>query len=154
MTTPHLGLVTFVGCAAVVGMISGLRANPSGPALDPFPDGNGALRTITTNPTFDPENPFFQVLGTNGRACVTCHQPSQGWSVTPDQLKARFEASAGTDPIFRTVDGANSPTADVSTVDARRIAYSQLLDKALIRVGIGIPTNAEFELIGVDDPYG
>jgi cytochrome c1 len=29
-----------------------------------------------------------------------------------------------------------------------------LLSKGLIRVGIGIPENAEFELIGVDDPYG
>jgi hypothetical protein len=42
----------------------------------------------------------------------------------------------------------------VSTVQARRAAYSMLLSKDLIRVGIGIPVNAEFELIYVDDPYG
>ena len=29
-----------------------------------------------------------------------------------------------------------------------------LLSKGLIRVGIGIPANAEFELVAVDDPYG
>ena len=29
-----------------------------------------------------------------------------------------------------------------------------LLDKGLIRVGIGIPADAEFELIATDDPYG
>ena len=29
-----------------------------------------------------------------------------------------------------------------------------LLSKALIRVGIGIPDSAEFELAAVDDPYG
>ncbi len=29
-----------------------------------------------------------------------------------------------------------------------------LLNKGLIRVGIGVPKDAEFELIGVDDPYG
>jgi hypothetical protein len=29
-----------------------------------------------------------------------------------------------------------------------------LLSKALIRVGIGIPANAEFDLVAVDDPYG
>ena len=46
------------------------------------------------------------------------------------------------------------PNADVSTVEARRSAYSMLLDKGLIRVGIGIPANAEFDLIAVDDPYG
>ena len=37
---------------------------------------------------------------------------------------------------------------------ARRAAYSMLLRKGLIRVGIGIPENAEFDLVAVDDPYG
>src|SRR5262249_2504247 len=60
----------------------------------------------------------------------------------------------GTDPIFRTVDGSNSPAADVSTVEARRSAYSMLLNKGLIRIGIAIPANAEFDLVAVDDPYG
>ena len=56
--------------------------------------------------------------------------------------------------MFRLVDGANSPSAPVSTVDERRKAYSMLLEKGNIRVGIGIPAAAEFELIAVDDPYG
>jgi len=68
-------------------------------------------------------------------------------------VKDRFERSNGTDPIFRTNDGSNSPQADVSTVQARRRAYSMLLTKGLIRVGIGIPDDAEFELAAVDDPY-
>ena len=29
-----------------------------------------------------------------------------------------------------------------------------LLTRGLIRVGIGIPENAEFELVAADDPYG
>ena len=52
------------------------------------------------------------------------------------------------------MDGANSPLADVSTAEARAEAYSMLLDRAVIRVGIGIPPTAEFDLIEVDDPYG
>src|SRR5690606_6116620 len=36
----------------------------------------------------------------------------------------------------------------------RRAAYSMLLSRGVIRVGIGIPEGAEFELIAVDDPYG
>jgi hypothetical protein len=43
--------------------------------------------------------------------------------------------------------------ADVSTIEKRRLAYSMLLNKNVIRVGIRIPDSAEFELIGVDDPY-
>jgi hypothetical protein len=93
-------------------------------------------------------------LGTNGRSCGSCHQPSDGWTIIPSHLQQRFDSTGGTDPVFRTVDGSNAPNLDVSTVDARRSAYSMLLSKGLIRIGIGIPTNAQFELIAVDDPYG
>jgi hypothetical protein len=73
--------------------------------------------------------------------------------MTPLDVQARFAATGGLDPVFRTNDGSNSPTADVSTVGARRSAYSMLLGKAVIRVGIGIPAGAEFDLQAVDDPY-
>jgi len=65
----------------------------------------------------------------------------------------RFALTGGLDPIFRTNDGSNSPDADVSTVAARRAAFGMLLNKGLIRVGIPMPAGAEFELVGVDDPY-
>src|SRR5262249_30533350 len=65
-----------------------------------------------------------------------------------------LDDGVGLGAIFRTNDGANSPTADVSTLEARQRAYSQLLTKGLIRVGIGVPADAEFELVAVDDPYG
>ena len=124
------------------------------PDMVPFPNPSGFAATFSTAGSIDLKNPFFQSLGSNGRACASCHQPSDGWTVTPEHIRARFDATAGTDPIFRTNDGSNSPDADVSTVDARRGAYSMLLSKGLIRVGIGIPANAEFDLIAVDDPYG
>jgi len=124
------------------------------PDMVPFPNPSGFAATFSTTGSIDLTSPFFQSLGTNGRACVSCHQPSDGWTVTPKHIQARFEASGGTDPIFRSNDGSNSPEADVSTVEARRSAYSMLLTKGLIRVGIGIPGNAEFTLVAVDDPYG
>jgi len=118
------------------------------------PDSTGLLRTITSSGTIDTRNPFFLPLGTNGRACVTCHVPQDGWSINPADLQQRFNATGGSDPIFRLVDGSNSPLADVSTLAARRRAYSMLLNRGLIRIGIGIPAGAEFSLVGVDDPYG
>src|SRR5256885_12207306 len=60
----------------------------------------------------------------------------------------------GLGAIFRTNDGSNSPSADVSSLAARRSAYSMVLTKGLIRVGIGVPAAADFELVAVDDPYG
>src|SRR5437870_4463400 len=117
---------------------------------------SGMARTINVAgfPVVAESNPFFLDLGVNGRRCVTCHEPTNNMSVSAAGLRARFEATDGTDPIFRTNDGSNSPLADVSTLEARRAAYSMLLTKGLIRVGISIPANAEFELVDVDDPYG
>src|SRR6476646_6423576 len=148
----YLSLALLSGLAAV------LTADSESflPNLFPFTNSNGILANASTTGKVDLTGPFFQSLGTNGRSCGSCHQPSDGWTVTPTHIQQRFDASGGTDPLFRTVDGSNAPELDVSTVDARRSAYSMLLSKGLIRVGIGMPTGAgvEFELIAVDDPYG
>ena len=118
-----------------------------------FANPSGLAATFNMAGKIDRGSPFFQKLGTNGRSCDTCHQASDGWTVIPSHIRERFEETKGTDPIFRTNDGSNSPKADVSTVAARKVAYSMLLTKGLIRVGIGIPDSAEFELVDVDDPY-
>lgn len=131
---------------------------------DPNPDklpnmfhsenSHGKDATYSTAGFIDLNNPFFKSLGSNGRSCATCHLPSQGWTITPQGVQKLFNETKGLDPLFRLVDGANSPLADVSTVKKRRTAYSMLLEKANIRVGIGIPDTAEFELVEADDPYG
>src|SRR5262249_37113816 len=124
------------------------------PNLLACPNNSGVSRTCSSNGGIDTSNPFFQSLGTNGRACVTCHDPSTGFTITPALVQAKFAASDGLDPIFTPNDGTNSPNADMATVDARRAASSMLLTRGLIRVGLGIPDNAEFELVACDDPYG
>jgi cytochrome c peroxidase len=115
---------------------------------------HGEVGSVYTAGRLDPDNPFVQSLGTNDRACVTCHQEAEGFGIAPAGLQARFDATYGMDPIFRLNDGATSPNADVSTVAARRVAYDMLLSKGLIRVGLPIPPGAEFTLTDVDDPYG
>ena len=127
---------------------------PALPNLLPALNDSGFATTFSLAGAIDRSGPFFQSLGSNGRSCATCHAPSDGWTITPGSVQARFALSAGTDPIFRTNDGSNTPNSDVSTLRARRAAYSMLLTKAVIRVGIGIPDGAEFELAQADDPYG
>jgi hypothetical protein len=47
------------------------------PRLQVFNDPNGRFANLNLGgPTDTAANPFFQELGTNGRSCVTCHQPS------------------------------------------------------------------------------
>jgi hypothetical protein len=125
------------------------------PKFEIFPDPDGAFATVNLGgPTDTSSNPFFQDLGSNGRRCVTCHEPSDAFSITPPHIRARFEATRGMDPLFRPVDGANCPTADVSTADARRKAYSLLLTRGLIRVGITVPANADYRVMSVNNSYG
>jgi cytochrome c peroxidase len=139
---------------AALGIAGHLQAQSERPNVLGFANPTGIHRTYNVNGAIDSDNPFFQSLGTNGRSCNTCHQPADGWSIVPSHVQARFDATRGRDPIFRRNDGSNSPEADVSTVEARRSAYSMLLRKGLIRVGIGVPAGAEFDLVAVDDPYG
>jgi cytochrome c peroxidase len=127
-----------------------------------FRNGSGQSETLLATRSLDTSNGFFQDLGTNGRACVSCHRPSDGFSITPAALRKLFMQCETPDPdatpiacaVFRTNDGSNSPSEDTSTRPARQAAYSMLLTKGLIRVGIGVPASAEFELAAVDDPYG
>jgi hypothetical protein len=125
------------------------------PTFQQFVDPDGRFATLNTSgPTDIAKNPFFQDLGTNGRRCVTCHQPSDAWSVTPAHIRARFNATHGTDPIFRTVDGSGCSTQDVSTEAARRKSYSLLLHKGLLRIEQTVPDGAEFTVLNNDNPYG
>jgi cytochrome c peroxidase len=117
-------------------------------------NATGVSQTVSTTGPLDRNNAFFKSLGTNGRSCDSCHQATEGWTITPQGVRARFERTNGMDPIFRTNDGAVCPNADVSTTEARRAAYKMLLTRGLIRVSMGVPPGAEFQLVAVDDPYG
>src|SRR5262249_37910289 len=107
------------------------------PKLEVDADPSGSVATFQPGgATNTNSNAFFRDLGTNGRTCFTCHQPQDGWTISASSARARFDASAGQDPLFRLVDGATCPSDNVSTLDAKRKAYSLLIDKALIRIGI------------------
>ena len=154
-----------VAIGVILTAISGAMLAPfarggdiAGPQGSVFTVANesGTARTVSVTefPVVAESNPFFQDLGINGRRCVTCHQPAENMTVSAAGVRARFDATGGMDPIFRTNDGSNSPLANVSTLEARRAAYSLLLRKGLIRVGLQIPADAEFELVAVNDPAG
>jgi len=116
-------------------------------------NASGTLSTVSTSGPIDVTNPFFQSLGTNGRTCNSCHVSSNAWTISPAEVQTRFKSTSGTDPIFRTNDGANCPSADVSTVAARKVAYSLLLNKGLIRISLSVPATADFQLTDIQDPY-
>jgi cytochrome c peroxidase len=138
-------------------VVQAQAARHSLPNQFPFIDPSGAVATYTSDPSgrIDLTGPFFQDLGTNGRSCATCHQPSDAWTVSAAHVKSRFDATGGTDPIFRTVDGSNcDQNIDVSTVEGRAKAYSLLTTRGLIRIALPVPANSQFEIVAVNNPYG
>jgi hypothetical protein len=65
------------------------------PELEIDRDPSGAIATFQPNgPTVTMKNGFFQNLGTNGRACDTCHQPQDGWSLSAEHAQDRFYANS------------------------------------------------------------
>lgn len=141
--------------AELNGLVTDQSRGPVLPQLFVSRNAAGALATFNVRGRIDtsPNNPFFKSFGINERTCGSCHVPANAWTISPPEVQQRFTRTQGLDPIFRLVDGANAPNLPVATVQERRRAYSMLLTKGLIRVGIGIPANAEFELAAVDDPY-
>jgi len=121
-----------------------------------FGNPSGASETYsTTGGGIDETGPFFQSLGTNGRSCATCHQPSDGMSISAANVQQRFLQTEGLDPIFRTVDGSNcNHGIDVSTLAGREGAYSLLRTRGLIRVAIAVPLNADYKIMSVNNLYG
>jgi len=125
------------------------------PKFEQDADPSGFVATFLPNgPVRTDKSAFFQNLGTNGRTCFTCHQPEDGWTVSAQHARDRFDADPD-DPLFRLVDGATCPSDDVSTPGKRRQAFDLLLKKGLIRIGLPMPSSAtlQFQILSVDDPY-
>lgn len=104
------------------------------------------------------DHPFFEPLGANGRACVTCHQPANAMSISTAALRERWNETQGKDPVFAAVDGSNCP--DLPQADIR--SHSLLLERGLFRIPLPWPPKdaaghrikPEFRIEVVRDPAG
>ncbi len=145
----------FFATLVVISAVKGQQI-PVVPGGAHFPNPSGASQTYsTTGKGIDLTGPFFQSLGVNGRTCGTCHQPSDGMSISAGNVQRRFELTQGQDPIFRTIDGANcNHTIDVSSLAGRSAAYSLLRTRGLIRIRIAVPANADYRITNVNNQYG
>jgi hypothetical protein len=104
------------------------------------------------------DHPFFEAIGGNGRACVTCHQPADAMSLSVETIKRRWDETNGRDPLFTAIDGMNCPHLP----QGDPASHSLLLDRGLIRVFLPWPPRAhdggviepEFGMEVVRDPTG
>jgi hypothetical protein len=123
-----------------------------------YPNAHGEIGVVSRKPVETKGHPFFEPMGTNGRACVTCHQPANSMSLAAETVQRRWKETGGKDPLFAMVDGANCP--NLKREDAR--SHSLLLEHGLFRIGMpwppknpqGQPVKTEFTIEVVRDPAG
>ena len=123
------------------------------PASITNPDPTGTIATYQPGGAISTQgNAFFTSVGSNGRSCLTCHQIASSWGLSTSYVQTLFAQTGGTDPLFRTVDGAVCPTDATSTPAAQQQAYRLLLSQGLIRIGLPVPANAQFTIAVQKDP--
>ena len=122
-----------------------------------YPNALGVSTTLNVGgPTSTAQHPFFASHSANGRACVSCHQPSDGMSLSLDTIRKRWEETQGKDPIFAANDGANC----TSLPQGEPASHSLMLERGLVRVARpwpprtleGAVIDPEFSLEVVRDP--
>jgi len=129
------------------------------PEFDAFDSADGTLGVLNASGSVNTEgHPFFVPLGTNGRACVNCHQPAWGMSVSASGLTERWHTTDGKDPVFAAFDGSNCPNLPQD----KESSHSLLLKRGLFRIPLAWPPKnadgsakpVEFQIEVVRDPTG
>jgi cytochrome c peroxidase len=95
------------------------------------PESDGVAAAALTAHAQDGERLFDTALGTNGRACATCHVEGEHTTLLPESVSARLAANPS-DPLFDPLD-VDDPTAPVPTY--------QHLQAGLVRVTLPLPPN-------------
>jgi hypothetical protein len=111
-------------------------------------DSAGELATLSTN-SFNAgtTNGFFASLGSNGRTCSTCHVEANAWTFTPQHAQSLGTA----DPLFTPNDGSDCPATSPSQAPNSALS-SEVMNYGLIRIMLGIPPNAGFQLASASNP--
>ena len=124
-----------------------------------FANPEGRLGVLLSAGSIDTTgHPFFTPIGSNGRACVTCHQPVNAMSLSAAMVRERWRVTGGRDPLFAAIDGSNNP----SLPQDKESSHSLLLNRGLVRVGLPWPprpiagraVTPEFTIEVVSDPTG
>src|SRR5687768_16032874 len=68
-------------------------------AFATYANDRGQVGVLNASGPLDTKgHPFFDPIGSNGRACVTCHQPADAMALSVRTIRERWEATRGADP--------------------------------------------------------
>jgi len=134
------------------------RGSPLARSKD-YDDPSGQLRLLNKSGEVQTKgHPFFTPLGSNGRSCVTCHQPTSAMSLSVDLIRIRWAETEGKDPLFAAIDGSNCPDLPQDKEES----HSLLFERGLFRIALpwppvtasGQPVKPDFRIEVVRDPTG
>ena len=156
MKTKSIAAAGALALALLVRLSSSAAADSAGGTANPefLSDPTGAIENYGNNGAIATTGAFFQSLGTNGRACSTCHVANQAFGLSAAGVQARYFLSGGRDALFASIDGANCPSAPANRLES----HSLLLRSALIRIPLQFPpappVQPQFTISVIHDPYG
>ena len=172
MLRTRRGALLFALFGGVATTLAGVAAQPETPgrwwapgqgtplaAFTTYDNERGQLGVLNASGTYETRaHPFFEAIGSNGRACITCHQPSDAMSLSVRSVRERWAATGGRDPLFAAVDGMNCPTLPAGNPQS----HSLLLERGLFRIALpwpprradGSAIEPEFTIEVVRDPTG
>jgi hypothetical protein len=128
------------------------------PLEEDYDDATGQITILNTSGLIHTrDHPFFEPLGVNGRACVTCHQPANAMSLSALSAQTRWTETQGKDPLFAAIDGSNCPDLPQDAASS----HSLLLNRGLFRIALPWPPKEgdaaiepEFRIEVLRDPTG
>src|SRR5260370_31820440 len=150
------GVVALIATLALTGVAVGLGLS----IFRPFEDDSGDIQSAPSNvmistsggsivpvsAPLDDTNKFFDPgFGTNGQACVTCHQPNLGFTINVRSIQSAFNATGLTDPLFRLNDTANDPNGSESADN-----FSLFMDTGVVRIGKTFAASSDFTVAPQD----
>jgi cytochrome c peroxidase len=155
-----------IGFVVIVALVkTGALSQEDSPMEQPLQDGDAQLRTAlldieaeaveraragqpwsgtVTRKVIEGAVNFFRPFpGGNGRSCATCHNPADGFSLSPATVETRWRRlqrarrrnPEATDPLFRPID------ADDGQDD-----FTLLRTRALVKVRVPLPSRVRLTL--------
>ncbi len=107
--------------------------------LEPYTNDYGVIAMLNADGRIETKgHPFFEPIGENGRACISCHQPESGMGLSVDSIRDRWRVTNGKDPIFAPIDGMNCPHLPAG----EPASHSLLLERGLFRIFLPWPPKA------------
>ena len=107
-----------------------------------YSDSTGRLGVINAEGRIATKShPFFEPIGSNARACVSCHQPANSMSLSTDTIQERWKTTGGEDPIFLAIDGSDNPARSQDNESS----HSLLIKRGLFPRWLAVATRGEFQ---------